>query len=34
MVEQGQIVAAIIVVIAEMIIIAKMCKVLTGYHCF
>lgn len=34
MVEQGQIVAAIIVVIAEMIIIAKMYKVLTGYHCF
>lgn len=34
MVEPGQIVAAIIVVIADMIIITKTCKVLTRYHCF
>lgn len=34
MVEPGQIVAAIIVVIADMIIITKMCEVFIGYHCF
>lgn len=32
MVEPGQIVAAIIVVIADMIIITKACEVLTRYH--
>lgn len=34
MIEQGQIVAAITVVIADMIIITKMCEVLTEYHYF